>query len=127
VALVTEAIDDQGLVTGPVTVDLPDELDITNAGDVAKQLRAVISPGAGAIVADLTKTAFCDSSGIRILVLARDWATADDVEFRLAVPPGPALVVLKLVGLDQLLPIYPSLEEALAGGPVADAGAPPGG
>jgi hypothetical protein len=57
-------------------------------------------------------------SGVRIVVLARDWATTDNVELRLAVPPGPTLVVLKLVGLDQLLPIYPNLDEALAGAPV---------
>ncbi|MBO0815934.1 MAG: hypothetical protein J2P30_12455, partial [Actinobacteria bacterium] len=62
----------------------------------------------------------------RIIVLARDWATADDVELRLAVPPGPALVVMKLVGLDQLLPIYPSLDEALAGAPIAEEEAPRG-
>jgi hypothetical protein len=35
-------------------------------------------------------------------------------------PPGPTLVVLKLVGLDQLLLIYPSLDEALTGEPVVD-------
>lgn len=120
-----EATGDSRRVTEPVTVGFPEEFDITNAGDVAKRLRAVITPGAGAIVADLTTTAFCDSSGIRILMLARDWATVDDVEFRLAVPPGPALVVMKLVGLDQLLPIYPSLDEALAGGAVVDADALP--
>ena len=122
-----EVIGDPGRVAEPVTVGFPEEFDISNAGDVAKKLRAVITPGGAAIVADLTRTAFCDSSGMRIIVLARDWATADNVELRLAVPPGPALVVLKLVGLDRLLPIYPSLDEALAGGAAADAGAPPGG
>ena len=102
----------------PVIVEFPDEFDISNAGDVAEQLRAAIAPGISAVVADLTATEFCDSSGVRIIVLARDWATTDNVELRLAVPPGPTLVVLKLVGLDQLLPIYPSLNEALAGEPV---------
>jgi anti-anti-sigma regulatory factor len=97
-----------------------------NAGDVAVRLRAAIAPGVSVVVADLTTTAFCDSSGVRIMLLARDWASADNVELRLAAPPGPTLVVLKLVALDELLAIYPSLEEALAGEPVLDADVPRG-
>jgi anti-sigma B factor antagonist len=110
----------------PVVVRLPAEFDISNAGDVVEQLRAAIAPGTSAVVADLTTTAFCDSSGLRVVLLARDWATADHVELRLAVPPGPTLVVLKLAGLDELVPVYPTLAEALAGEPAPDAGAPHG-
>ena len=119
-------MNDLAQTTKPVVVGLPDELDVSNAGELAEQLRAAIAPGVAAVVADLTTTVFCDSSGVRIIVLARDWARADNVELRLAVPPGPALVVMNLVGLDKLLPIYPSLDEALAGGPISAAGAPPG-
>ena len=119
-------VSDAGQMTGPVIVEFPDEFDISNAGDVAEQLRAAIAPGVSAVIADLTATDFCDSSGVRIVVLARDWAIADNVPLRLAARPGPTLVVLKLVGLDQLVPIYPSIEEALAGEPVLDGDAPQG-
>lgn len=64
-----------------------------------------------------------DSSGVEVILLARDWATAGDVELRMAVPPGPALAALKLAGLDELVPIYQALDEALAAGPAPDAGA----
>lgn len=37
---------------------------------------------------------------------------------RLVAPPGPTLVVLRLIGLDQLLRIYPTLGEAVAAGPM---------
>lgn len=110
--------------TMPVVVQFPAEFDSSNAGNVAEQLRTAIAPGASTVVADLTTTAFRDSSGLRVMLLARDWATADDVELRLAVPPGPTLEVLKLLGLDKLVPIYPALAEALAEQPVPDAGAP---
>ena len=33
---------------------------------------------------------------------------------------------MNLVGLDKLLPIYPSLDEALAGGPIVEADTSPG-
>ena len=113
---------DLGHATRPVVVEFPNEFDFDNAGDVAVRLRAAIAPGVSVVVADLTTTAFCDSSGVRIMLLACDWASADHVELRLAVPPGPTLVVLKLVALDERLPIYPGLAEALAGELVLDAG-----
>lgn len=108
---------DPGPATGLVVVDLPVEFDTGNAGDAAKRLRAAIAPGVSVVVADLTATAFCDSSVVRVMLLAHDWASADHVELRLTVPPGPALLVLKLATLDGLLPVYPSLEDALAGEP----------
>lgn len=108
---------DRAQATKPVVVAFPGELDISNAGDLAQQMRTAITPGVSAVIADLTGTEFCDSAGLRIIVLARDWAKADNVELRLAVPPGPTLVVMKIVGLDQVLPIYPSLDKALAGDP----------
>ena len=105
-------------ITKPVVVAFPDEFDISNAGDLAKQMRGAITPGVSAMVADLTTTVFCDSAGLRVIVLAYDWAKANNVELRLAVPQGSTLDVMKLVGLDQLLPIYPSLDKELAGEPI---------
>jgi anti-sigma B factor antagonist len=110
----------------PVVVPFPAQLDVSNADDVAGQLRAAIAAGDGAVVADLTATVLRDSSGVDVILLALDRATADHVELRLAVPPGPALEALKLAGLDELVPIYPALDEALAGGLAPDAGAPHG-
>jgi anti-anti-sigma regulatory factor len=84
-----------GDAAGLVVVEFPDEFDVGNAADVVRRLRTAIAPGAGVVVADLTTTGFCDSSGVRMMLLARDWAIADNVELRLAVPPAPALTVLK--------------------------------
>ncbi|HEV2373699.1 MAG TPA: STAS domain-containing protein, partial [Streptosporangiaceae bacterium] len=106
-------MDDSRHTAEPVIVRLPAEFDMSNAGYVAKQLREAITPGVGTVVADMTTTDLCDSSGVRIVILARDWAASDDAELRLAVPPGHVLDILKLLGLDQLLPIYPSVDEAL--------------
>lgn len=114
---------DGGDATVPVVVEFPGELDSAGAGAVAERLRGAITPGAGVVVADLTRTAFYDSSGVRILLLAWDWARDEGVELRLAVPPGLALDVLELFTLDELLPVYPSREAALAGVPVPVAGA----
>ena len=114
---------DGGHASGLAVVEFPDEIAYGNAGDVAARLRAALAPGVSVVVADLTTTVFRDSSGVRVMLVARDWASADNVQLRLAVPPGPTLVVLKLLALDEQMPVYPTLEQALAGEPVVDADA----
>jgi anti-sigma B factor antagonist len=110
---------------GPVVVALPAEIDISNSGKVATQLHAAIAPGAGVVVADLSMTTFCDSSGVRVLVLARGWAAAAAVQLQLVASAGPTLTVLEITGLDRLVPVFPTLREALAAGQPPDPGAGP--
>jgi anti-sigma B factor antagonist len=98
----------------PVVVTLPDEVDITNADSIGEQLRAAFGPGVAVVVADLTATEFCDSSGIRNLMGAHDAAVASDAQLRLVVRAPAVQRVLSVMGLDQLLRIYPSLDQALA-------------
>ena len=62
----------------------------------------------------MTATTFCDSHGARMLVLAWQWAIANGTEMRLAVPNPHALRTLQILGLDTVLPVYPTLDEALA-------------
>jgi anti-sigma B factor antagonist len=98
----------------PVVVTLPAEIDIANAGQVGEQLSSAIAQGAGIVIADMTSTRFCDSSGISMLVQAHRQAAANGAELRLVVLATAVLRALKLVRMDFLLPIYPSLDAALA-------------
>lgn len=65
----------------------------------------------------MTATTFCDSSGISMLVRAHKQAAANNTQLRLVVPSTTVLRALTLVGINDLLPIYPSLSQALAAGP----------
>jgi anti-anti-sigma regulatory factor len=51
----------------PVTVQLPAEIDVTNASDVAELIAAACVL---VVIADLTATRFCDSTGLQHLILA---------------------------------------------------------
>jgi anti-sigma B factor antagonist len=98
-----------------VVVPLPVEIDISNSESVGAELGAACASGAGVIIADLTSTAFCDSSGIRYLLLAHDEATAHHAQLRLAVQPdGMVLRMLTLMGLHRVLQVHVSLDEATA-------------
>jgi anti-sigma B factor antagonist len=100
-----------------VVIALPAENDMANAGEVGQQLGSAIVGGARTVIADMTATTFCDSSGIGVLVRAHKQAAANGTELRLVVPATAVLRSLTLASIDHLLPIYPSLSLALAAGP----------
>jgi anti-sigma B factor antagonist len=101
----------------PVVVELPAEIDVTNSEQVYQQLVEVIAPGVDTVVADMTATIFCDSSGVHAIMHAYETAGARGVRMRLAVSPSTSVRrVLQLIGVGRLIPVYPSLEEALTAG-----------
>jgi anti-anti-sigma factor len=100
-----------------VVVALPAEIDMANADRAGQQLGSDIAPGVRTVIADMTATRFCDSSGISMLVRARKQAAANGTELRLVVASPAVLRTLTLAGLDDLLPTYPSLSQALAAPP----------
>ena len=100
-----------------VVVALPAEIDMANADRVGEQLGAAMAPGVTTVIADMTATTFCDSSGISMLVRAHRQAAACRTELRLVVPATAVLRSLAIASIDHLLPIYPSLSTALAAGP----------
>ena len=105
-------------VPPPVVIALPAEIDMANAGQVGQQLGSALAPGVTTVIADMTATIFCDSSGISMLVRAHKQAAASRTEVRLVVPSTAVLRALTLVEIDRLLPIYPTVSQALAARPV---------
>jgi anti-sigma B factor antagonist len=103
-------------LTMPVVVGMPAEIDIANVDVVRAGLADAVEGGAALVVADLTATTFCDSSGLRELLLAHQLAVEAGGELRLAAAEdGAVLRVLRLIGLDRVLPVSTSVAEAVAG------------
>ena len=101
-------------IRGVPVVAAPQEVDITNAGLLrAALLRAAARPGA-TLVVDMTRTQFCDSSGLHTLLAAHKRAQAEGGELLLAITAAPVLRVLALTSIDRMIPNFTSLEEALA-------------
>ena len=109
----------------PEMVTLPEEIDIRNAGRVGSDLRSALRPGIAVVIADMTLTKFCDSSGVRALLTALDAANSSRAELRVVIPDVQVLRILSLLGVDRLLSIYPSLGTALTAGPPPDVPEPP--
>ena len=93
-------------------VAAPEEIDIANAAGFEAALVAAASGGHSGFVADMSRTRFCDSSGISALVIAQRHALQEDSRLVLAVSPV-VLRLLTLTGLDGVIPHFATLEEAL--------------
>ena len=106
---------DQAEQTMPVVVVLPAEIDVTNSELVHERIVTALTPGVDVVVADMTSTTFCDSSGVHAIMHAHESAAERGVQLRLAVSEHTSVQrVLQLIGVSRLVPVYSTLEEALA-------------
>ena len=67
-------------------VTTPEEIDITNAPELRSALLEAAAHGHGTLVADMSQTQFCDSSGLHTLLAAHKRATAAGGDMRLVLP-----------------------------------------
>lgn len=104
---------------GVPVVTAPVEIDITSADGLREALVDAAARGHGTFVVDMSLTRFCDSSGLYTLVAAHRRAQAEGGEVLLVVPDTAVLRVLAITGMDQVIPNFASLDEALAQAPAA--------
>ena len=104
-------------ISRTAVVSLPGEIDITNANQVREDLLSVLNQGAALLIADLSKTTFCDSAGVSALARSFRRAEASESEMRLVVSTLAVQRVLALTGIDRVLDIYPSVAASLAAWP----------
>ena len=99
---------------GVPVVAAPEEIDITNAEALRSALLTAAAGGHGALVVDMTRTQFCDSSGLHALIAVHKRAGAEGREMLLVIPSVAVLRVFALIGMDMVIPNFTSLAEALA-------------
>jgi anti-anti-sigma regulatory factor len=105
---------DQGVVV------MPEQIDADNSADIVKRLDLALLRGFCVVVADFTITTSCDASGLKDLALAQQRAAQMNVELRAVIRSAVVLRAFTLAGLDGLLPMYASLDAALAAPPVPE-------
>ncbi|WP_079148321.1 STAS domain-containing protein [Streptomyces agglomeratus] len=92
--------------TGPV-LEIIGELDYSNASELRDRLTTLALQPGRRLVLDLGSMRFCDSSGITALLAARNRAHAAQADIALAAVPAHTMRILRVVGLDQIFPLYP--------------------
>lgn len=138
-ARVLAAVSGTGLVrwTGRQAVmTVPEQFDVSNAGQIRDQLLSAINRGADPLIADMSATISCDYAGSDAITRASQRAVLTGIQLRLVVTAQIVRRVLSISGLDRTVAIYPSLESATAarapavltrlGGPQGASRSPPG-
>jgi anti-anti-sigma factor len=91
------------------------EVDMSHEQELRDELRTAVEADAKGIVVDLTRCEFIDSSAIRALLLSREEQNHAGAEgFAVAASSDQIIRILSVMGLDQVLPIKPTVEEAAA-------------
>jgi anti-anti-sigma factor len=93
-----------------VVVPLPAEIDPTNTGPVCEALSRAICGGT-VLVADATRTTFCDCAGLSALIRAQRQAAAAGAQLRIAASPAVRRIV-ELTRTGDLLETYPTVAAA---------------
>ena len=112
------------VVSDVPVVTAPEEIDITNALRLRSALLEAAEHGHGTLVLDMTRTQFCDSSGLHTLLAAHKRAQAAGGELLLVLSATYVLRVFAITGIDRMIPNFTSLDQALAQTSADGLGAP---
>jgi anti-sigma B factor antagonist len=96
-----------------IVVRLGGEIELHTASPVRRALLDAVGRAPGRVVVDLTEVEFMDSTALAILVEARA-RLADADNLVLAAPGLEARRALEISGLDRILRVCASVEDALA-------------
>jgi anti-sigma B factor antagonist len=92
------------------------EVDMSHEEELTAELQSAVEADATGIVVDLTKCEFIDSSAIRALLLSREQKNpgGNGESLAVAASSDQILRILSVMGLDQVLPIEPTVDQAAA-------------
>ncbi len=98
-------------------ITMPEEIDMSNGAEVQAGLLAALDQQPRVLVVDMAKTMFCDSAGVRAIMLSHRQASAQDSDFRLVIGSPGVHRVFSIIGAGELVQIHPDLPSALGTGP----------
>ena len=102
------------VISGVPVVATPAEIDITSADELRSALLRADAGSPDTLVVNMSRTQFCDSSGLHALIAAHKRARAEGREVLLVIPDTPVLRVFAITGMDRVIPTFTTLDEALA-------------
>ncbi|MFV2019148.1 STAS domain-containing protein [Micromonospora sp. LOL_023] len=101
------------------------EVDVYTAPRLRERLIELIDAGDRKIVVDLGRVDFLDSTGLGVLVGALKRLRPAGGTFGLVCDKEPLLKIFRITALDQVFPIFPTVEAAAGEAPAGPAGVVP--
>jgi len=101
------------------------EVDVYTAPRLRERLIELVEGGARHVVVDLGRVDFLDSTGLGVLVGALKRLRSAGGSFGLVCTKEPLLKIFRITALDQVFPLYETVEAAVAGSSGSSTGAAP--
>ncbi len=96
-----------------VVLSVNDEVDILTAPQLSRAICEALAKSATALIIDLTEVTFLASVGMSVLVAAQEAADAMAVRFAVVAEGATTSRPIRLLGIDAVLALYPTLDDAL--------------
>lgn len=90
------------------------ELDVYTAPALEESLGGLIDDGVSAFAVDLTGVSFLDSTGLGLIIKALKWTREIDGTLKVVADSEKVLKVFRMTGLDSVITITSSVDEAVA-------------
>lgn len=103
--------------TSAVVVRVAGDIDLASEEDFADALLDGLNRGASVLLVDLSDVTFLGSAGLHVLLQANRDAVRRHCSLRIAHGGSFAARVLGVAGLDQVLPVFATAENALGSAP----------
>ncbi|MFE0490035.1 STAS domain-containing protein [Streptomyces griseoaurantiacus] len=112
----TDALDPSIRLTGDRTavVAVVGDVDLHTASALRTRAQAVVDQGAPHLVLDMEQVDFVDSTGLTTLIVLLQAAQAAGGSLRVARIPERLVRMVTITGVSQLIPMYDTVDEALA-------------
>ncbi|MFF8596291.1 STAS domain-containing protein [Streptomyces sp. NPDC015220] len=99
--------------SGAVVLAVAGELDHHTAPDLTLAIQETAFSQDAPVVIDLSDLAYCDSTGITVLITAYRRAGEARTRLALAGLSADLMRVFRIVGLDQIFTFHPDVEDAI--------------
>lgn len=96
-------------------VELTGEADVTNCDALREVLEAEVAKHPRTLIINLAGLRFMDSSALHVILRANRAMDRQGGVVALASPREPVAKMLRLTAADQLIPVYPTVTDAIAG------------
>lgn len=105
-------IEEKSIAENLTVVEVSGRLNGASAPEFKNRIKAILASGRTQLIIDMNAVSFIDSSGLSVLIAGLKYAREVGGFLRLARLQDQALKVFKLMLLDRVFNIYPSVEEA---------------
>jgi anti-sigma B factor antagonist len=95
-------------------VEVSGEVDLYTAPRFKDDLVGIINEGAGDVIVDLAKVSFIDSTALGVIISGVKRLHEVDGRLFIVAATRPVTKILAITGLDKVLAIYPTRDDALA-------------